>query len=226
MDLLLSTVALLALAPLIAVVALLVKGSSAGPVFFRQQRVGRDGTLFWLYKFRTMRPAAGGPAITSAGDTRITRVGRVLRQWKLDELPQLLNILRGEMSLVGPRPEVPQYVRLYSPEQRGVLDVRPGITGPSQIRFRDEETLLAAQPDPELYYHTALLPAKLAIDLEYARHHHLLGDLQLIAGTVRAVCRPSTPPSQVRGLRGSRRLRGRRALAPRHGTRRSRGRPV
>jgi lipopolysaccharide/colanic/teichoic acid biosynthesis glycosyltransferase len=186
-DLLAAAVGLVALAPLMATIAVAIKWSSPGPVFFRQRRVGRDGVLFWLYKFRTMRPDPGGPAITAADDARITPIGRWLRHWKLDELPQLLNVLRGDMSLVGPRPELPRYVRLYSREQRRVLSVQPGITGPSQICFRNEERLLAAQPDPEAYYVATLLPAKLALDLDYASHACLLGDLRLGLGTVLAL---------------------------------------
>jgi lipopolysaccharide/colanic/teichoic acid biosynthesis glycosyltransferase len=186
-DLVIACASLVALAPLMLSLAVAIRRSSRGPVFFRQQRVGRGGALFWLYKFRTMRPDGEGLSITAADDARITPIGRWLRRAKLDELPQLLNVLRGEMSLVGPRPEVPRYVRLYNPEQRQVLAVRPGITGPSQIRFRDEEKLLAAQPDPEAYYVSTLLPAKLAVDLEHVRRPSLRKDLQLLVCTLLAV---------------------------------------
>jgi lipopolysaccharide/colanic/teichoic acid biosynthesis glycosyltransferase len=193
-DLTLATVSLIALAPFMAVLAAAIRSSSPGSVFFRQQRIGRGGVPFWLYKFRTMRPARGGPSITAAGDPRITPIGRWLRHWKLDELPQLLNVLRGDMSLVGPRPEVPEYVRLYGSEQRQVLSVRPGITGPSQIRFRAEERLLAAQQDPNAYYVGKLLPAKLAVDLEYVQHPGFLRDLRLLVQTLLALGRPTTAP--------------------------------
>jgi lipopolysaccharide/colanic/teichoic acid biosynthesis glycosyltransferase len=184
LDLSVAAGALVLLAPFLALVAVAVRASSPGPVLFRQRRIGRGGEPFWLYKFRTMRQDAGGPAITSAGDRRITPAGAWLRHWKLDELPQLYNVLRGDMSLVGPRPEVPHYVRLYDEEQRQVLAARPGITGPSQIEFRHEERLLAAHPDPEAFYTTTLLPAKLAMDLQYVRSAGLLRDLRLLARTL------------------------------------------
>lgn len=195
-DLVAAGVGLVALLPVFAAIALAIKLSSPGPVLFRQQRVGRNGRLFWLYKFRTMRPDPGGSLLTAAGDPRITPVGRWLRHRKLDELPQLWNVLRGDMSLVGPRPEVPTYVRLYSPEQHGVLSVRPGITGPTQVRFRREERLLAAHHDPEAYYVTTLMPAKLAIDLEYVRNRSLLGDVGLLLETLLALWRPTGEKSR------------------------------
>ncbi len=140
-----SLVAVAILAPLLALLALVVFLSSGPPVLFAQKRVGRDGRPFRLLKFRTMRTDAGpGPAITASGDARVTRIGRVLRATKLDELPQLINVLRGDMSLVGPRPEVPRYVARYDDRQRGVLRVRPGLTDPASVHFRDEEQLLGA----------------------------------------------------------------------------------
>jgi lipopolysaccharide/colanic/teichoic acid biosynthesis glycosyltransferase len=206
-DLVLATMGLFCFAPLMAALALAIKLSSSGPILFRQQRVGRGGRLFWLYKFRTMRPAsmgpdaATGPAITAAGDARVTWIGRWLRHWKLDELPQLLNVMCGDMSLVGPRPEVPRYVRLYTTVQREVLAVRPGITGSSQIHFRHEEQLLAGHPEPEQYYITALLPAKLDLDLDYLRHAGLREDLRLLACTVLAIWqRGSRRPRTARRL--------------------------
>jgi lipopolysaccharide/colanic/teichoic acid biosynthesis glycosyltransferase len=191
-DLAAATGGLLVLSPILLALAVAIRWSSPGPILFRQQRVGRGGVPFWLYKFRTMRPDLGGSFLTAAGDVRITPIGRWLRHWKLDELPQLLNVLRGDMSMVGPRPEVPRYVRLYDAEQQRVLSVRPGITGPSQIRFRDEERLLAAQHNPEAYYVETLLPTKLAVDLQYVRQPSLLRDLQLLAQTVLAIGRPTT----------------------------------
>lgn len=190
LDLAIAALLLLILAPLMLLLAAAVRYSSPGPALFRQQRVGRGGRLFWLYKFRTMRADPSGPAITAAGDRRITPIGRWLRRSKLDELPQLLNVLRGEMSLVGPRPEVPRYVERYTPDQRAVLAVRPGITGPSQISFRDEERLLASAEKPEAYYVDVLMPQKLAIDLQYVRHPSLTRDLQLLLRTTLAVWGP------------------------------------
>src|SRR5258708_29777053 len=144
-DVIVSLAALVFLSPLFAVIAVAVKLTSPGPVFYRGPRIGRLGAEFSILKFRTMRSGAAGPSITRASDPRVTPVGRFLRRWKLDELPQFVNVLRGEMSLVGPRPEAPEYVLLYSAEERSVLRVRPGITSPASLRYRDEESLLAGQ---------------------------------------------------------------------------------
>lgn len=177
-------------APLFVLIALLIKLDSPGGVFFAHERVGRYGRKFKVLKFRTMvknAPQLGG-AITAGGDPRITRIGKVLRQTKLDELPQLWNVLKGEMSLVGPRPEVEKYVQLWDPALREiVLSVRPGITGLTQIRYRHEEHLLAAQPDPEKYYREVLLPRKLQSDAEYVRNRSLRLDLWILGRTVAAL---------------------------------------
>lgn len=186
-DMLLSGVGLLCLAPLLAAVAVAVRLDSPGPALFRQQRVGRGGKLFWIYKFRSMRiqQTEASPQVTASGDTRITRVGRRLRKAKIDELPQLWNVLKGDMSLVGPRPEVPQYVALYTPEQRRVLDLRPGITDPASLAFHDEEERLANAADPLQYYRDVLLPEKLRLAIDYANNANLWLDLRLLIGTVR-----------------------------------------
>lgn len=184
LDMCIASLLLLLLLPLLLLIALLVWFSSPGPALFRQQRVGKGGRLFWLYKFRTMYVNGGGPSITARGDARIAPLGRWLRRWKLDELPQLLNVVRGEMSLVGPRPEVPEYVQLYTEEQRQVLSVRPGITGITQLEFRHEEELLAGQEDMEAYYRHMILPAKLRLDLRYVQERTLLGDLCLLWHTL------------------------------------------
>jgi lipopolysaccharide/colanic/teichoic acid biosynthesis glycosyltransferase len=187
-----SAVALLALvllSPLILVLALLVRLSSPGPVVFRQQRVGQGGELFWIYKFRTMRVNNAGPQVTGRADPRITPVGAWLRKWKLDELPQLWNVARGDMALVGPRPEVPRYVAHYTPEQREVLTVPPGITGATQLRYRNEEELLRDAKDPEALYLAEIMPAKVAIDLEYVRSRSAWTDVCLIAETAWRVVR-------------------------------------
>lgn len=183
-DLLGSGLFLLAISPLLIVLAVCVKRSSTGPVFFRQQRVGRDGRLFWLYKFRTMYVASDGPSVTAGGDSRITKIGRRLRRLKLDELPQFYNVFRGDMSLVGPRPEVLKYVEHYTEEQREVLTVRPGITGVSQLEFRDEEALLAGREDVEAFYLAVVMPAKLRLDLQYVRERTIPGDLRLLFRTL------------------------------------------
>jgi lipopolysaccharide/colanic/teichoic acid biosynthesis glycosyltransferase len=189
-DCLIAATGLILLLPLMAVIALLIKLDSPGSVFFAHERVGRNGRKFKVLKFRTMvqdAPKLGG-AITARHDPRITRIGRLLRTTKLDELPQLWNVLKGEMSLVGPRPEVERYVQLWEPALREqVLSVRPGITGLTQIRYRHEERLLAQQPDPEKYYREVLLPLKLASDAEYVRRRSLLFDLALLLRTVIAL---------------------------------------
>jgi len=183
---------LVLLAPLFAVVAVWIRLDSPGPVFFRQERVGRDGVPFRIHKFRTMRLAAesAGPALTVGADPRITRAGAFLRRTKLDELPQLIDVLRGAMSVVGPRPEVPRYVAGYPPEIRAkVLSVRPGITDPASLQFRDESTLLARAADPEREYREVVLPAKLRLAANYVDSATLAGDLRLIGSTLRALWR-------------------------------------
>jgi lipopolysaccharide/colanic/teichoic acid biosynthesis glycosyltransferase len=182
-------VALALFSPLILVLSLLVRLSSPGPVFFRQQRVGKDGKPFWIYKLRTMRVNDAGPQVTGAADPRITPIGAWLRRFKLDELPQLINVATGEMALVGPRPEVPRYVAHYTPEQREVLSVPPGITGATQIKYRNEEELLRDAADPEAVYLREIMPAKLSIDLEYIRKRGAWTDLRLIAQTVARLLR-------------------------------------
>jgi lipopolysaccharide/colanic/teichoic acid biosynthesis glycosyltransferase len=181
---------LLVLSPFLLVVAVFVRLSSPGPVFHRATRVGRDGRTFTLYKFRTMvvDGASLGPPITAAGDPRITRVGRLLRRSKLDEFPQLWNVVRGDMRLVGPRPEDPRFVALYRLDQRQVLSVAPGITGLSQLTFLDEEELLGSS-DPEDTYVREILPRKLAIDMSYAERHSIGLDVQILAQTGLAVLR-------------------------------------
>lgn len=171
-------------------VAAWIKRDSPGPVFFRQERVGRGGRLFRIHKFRTMRVDAPslGPQITIGADPRITRSGRWLRASKVDELPQLLDVLRGEMSLVGPRPEVPRYVALYPAELREmVLSVRPGITDPASVSFRHESELLAAAADPERAYVEAVMPQKLKLSVEYIERASVLGDLRVILQTLRVL---------------------------------------
>lgn len=185
LDLLLGGLLLAASLPVQGVVAILVRLSSPGPILHRATRVGMGGSAFTLYKFRSMRlgAAQAGPGITAADDPRTNSIGRFLRRTRLDELPQLFNVIRGEMSLVGPRPEDPRFVALYDEEQRAILLVRPGITGPTQLRFRHEERMLTG-PDPEASYVRDVLPQKLAIDLEYVRHHTLPGDLRILLRTV------------------------------------------
>jgi len=195
-DVVVSSCALVVLSPLLIAIALAVRLSSPGPALYRGARVGRNGREFSILKFRSMRVAPAPMSdITVHADPRVTPTGRLLRASKVDELPQLWNVIRGEMSLVGPRPEAPRYVVTYTAEQRDVLSVRPGVTGLTQIYFRHEERLLNGS-HPERYYRTALLPAKLEIDRYYASHHSLWLDLKIIALTVVALFRPLTPPAK------------------------------
>lgn len=183
-DLLLSAALLLLTAPLLLLIAAWVKLDSPGPALFLQQRVGRGGVPFTIHKFRTMRANAGGPGLTIGEDARITRAGRWLRRLKLDELPQLWDVLRGAMSLVGPRPDLPHYVAQYPAELRDiVLSVRPGITDPASLQFRHEAELLAAAADPEREYRERILPAKLRLSADYVRQASLWTDLKLVART-------------------------------------------
>jgi lipopolysaccharide/colanic/teichoic acid biosynthesis glycosyltransferase len=188
-DVVASAVGLVALFPLFVAVAMAVKLQDGGPVFFRQERVGAGGETFRLWKFRSMGPGAdrSGPLLTSSGDSRVTPLGRWLRKFKLDELPQLLNVLAGDMSLVGPRPEVARYVSRYDERQRAVLSLVPGITDPASVAYRNEEEILAKAADPEEHYVTVLMPRKIEMNLEYARTATLWSDIGVIARTIRAI---------------------------------------
>jgi lipopolysaccharide/colanic/teichoic acid biosynthesis glycosyltransferase len=185
-----TLVGLILLSPLFAVTALLVILDSPGPAFFTQERVGRHGVIFRVFKFRTMRvDAEMNGQITVGNDARITRIGHVLRRFKLDELPQLLNVLRGEMSLVGPRPEVPRYVACYSKEQReAILSVRPGITDWASIKFKEENALLANASDPERSYVEEILPIKVEYYVRYVTERNFVVDLKIIFLTLFAIC--------------------------------------
>ena len=191
-----SAAGLLLLAPMLLLIALAIKLDSPGPIFFRQQRVGRFGVPFHIFKFRTMTvgEATGGVPLTVAGDQRITRVGALLRRSKLDEMPQLLDVLRGTMSLVGPRPEVPRYVALYPPAWRErLLSVRPGITDFASVRYRDENELLARAADPEREYIDVILPTKLRYALHYVDNPSIANDLRVLGLTLRTVFVPTLP---------------------------------
>lgn len=193
-DIITCGLGLLILAPLMALIALLVKADTPGPAFHRGRRVGKDGRLFHILKFRSMvvGAAAAGPGITAGRDPRVTRVGRLLRKSKLDELPQLINVLRGDMSLVGPRPEDPRYVALYTPEQQRVLSVRPGITSLASVEFRNEEAILA-RGDLDSLYTRVVMPRKLAIDLHYIDRMSVLRDLGILLRTFAALFRTREP---------------------------------
>lgn len=189
LDFTLSALMLLAFAPLLLLISIIVKTTSPGPVFYLQDRVGQGGRLFKIIKFRTMVIDADrkGPGITCAGDARVTKEGRLLRRLKLDELPQLWNVLKGDMSLVGPRPELPAYVANYDGLQRHVLTVRPGITDTASLAYRWEEEVLAQSPTPELYYREVILPNKLDMNLLYIRQLSLLCDARILIQTAASV---------------------------------------
>jgi lipopolysaccharide/colanic/teichoic acid biosynthesis glycosyltransferase len=190
-DLMAAATGLFWLSPLFVVVAALIKFDSDGPVFFRQERVGKGFHPFRIYKFRTMVSDASrsGMLITSGDDPRITRLGRFLRNTKLDEIPQLLNVLKGEMSIVGPRPEVQAYVDAFRRDFEEILTVRPGITDVASVRFRDEAALLSGFKNPEQAYLTSILPAKIRLSKEYVRHSSLRSDIEVILDTLVAVLR-------------------------------------
>jgi lipopolysaccharide/colanic/teichoic acid biosynthesis glycosyltransferase len=190
-DVLVSLTGILILMPILMGVAICIKLDSAGPMLFKQTRIGQLGHEFKIYKFRTMVVDAErvGQQITIGYDRRITKVGWWLRKFKLDELPQLFNVLQGDMSLVGPRPEVPRYVDIYTPEQRQVLQVRPGITDPASIAFRNESDLLGQASDPETFYIQEIMPKKLELNLSYLKSQSLISDIQIIFSTLFKVVR-------------------------------------
>ena len=184
-DVVCSAAGLVFLVPVFAGLALAILCDDGGPVFFTQVRVGRNGRPFRIWKFRTMRAGSRGSAITASGDARVTRAGAVLRRFKLDELPQLFNVLKGDMSLVGPRPEVPEHVQLEAPVWQAVLQVRPGITDLASLLYRDEEKILGASQDPNTFYRESVLPQKLLLNLAYLRSRSFRQDLRLILMTIR-----------------------------------------
>lgn len=188
-DFVLASVLLLCLAPLMVIVAIAVKLSSSGPIIFKHQRCGKGGQCFNVLKFRTMSRGGTGPSVTRSGDARVTRLGRILRKWKIDEFPQLFNVLRGEMSLVGPRPDVAEFFERATEDARTVLSLRPGVTGWASICFRNEEELLAEVPAEELqdYYVDVVLPHKADLDLRYAAGATLVSDIGVLVRTVSAV---------------------------------------
>ncbi len=191
LDMTVAAAGLLVLSPLLAVVALLVRLTSRGPVFFRQERMGRDFRPFRIYKFRSMVEDAPrkGNSVTFGADPRITRLGRFLRATKIDELPQLINVLLGDMSLVGPRPEVRKYVEMFRDDYEEILRVRPGITDPASIKYRNESELLGRVEDPENEYIARVLPEKIRLAKEYAQNSSLWLDLMIILKTIHVVAR-------------------------------------
>lgn len=184
-DKVMASVGLVVLWPVLLVVALLIKIKMPwGPVIFKQKRVGRNGRLFTMYKFRSMTVGHGGSSVSVAGESRITPLGAKLRKYKLDELPELWNVLIGDMSFVGPRPDVPGYADQLKGDAREVLRLRPGITGPASLKYRNEEELLAEQFDPQKYNDEVIFPDKVRINRYYLHHYSFIKDIQMILCTV------------------------------------------
>ncbi len=180
-----SFAGLLVLWPLLLVIALVIRiNMPDGPVLFKQERVGQYGKLFTLVKFRTMTMGHGGSSVSVAGERRITSLGAFLRRYKLDELPELWNVLKGDMSFVGPRPDVPGYADRLRGAERGILSLKPGITGPATLKYRDEEELLAAQADPQRYNDEVIYPDKVRINMEYLHDHSFVSDIKIIFQTI------------------------------------------
>ncbi|WP_244834594.1 sugar transferase [Clostridium sp. BJN0001] len=185
-DIFFSAVGILVLSPILIIISILIKIGSDGPVFFKQIRVGKNEKNFKILKFRTMIVDAEkvGKQITVGDDNRITGVGKFLRKYKIDELPQLFNVLIGDMSLVGPRPEVPRYVKMYNKEQKKVFKVRPGITDLASLRYKDENDLLGESDNPEEFYIKKVMPDKLALNLEYIKKSNIIFDIYIIIKTI------------------------------------------
>lgn len=184
-DRLMALIGLLVLWPVLLVVAILIRlKMPGGPVIFKQKRVGRNGRLFTMYKFRSMTVGHGGSSVSVAGESRITPLGAKLRHYKLDELPELWNVLIGDMSFVGPRPDVPGYADQLKGKDREVLKLRPGITGPASLKYRDEEDLLATQSDPQKYNDEVIFPDKVRINLYYLHHYSFIKDIEMIFCTI------------------------------------------
>lgn len=185
-DVIASFIGIIILSPILILVSIAIKMDSKGDVFFKQVRVGKNGVKFNILKFRTMVVDAEslGKQITVGKDTRITKVGSALRKVKIDELPQLINVFKGDMSLVGPRPEVPKYVEMYNREQRRVLNVRPGITDIASLRYKDENDILGKVENPEEYYINTIMPDKLNLNLEYIEKNNIIFDMFLIIKTI------------------------------------------
>jgi lipopolysaccharide/colanic/teichoic acid biosynthesis glycosyltransferase len=190
-DFIVSSIALLILLPVFAVIGILIKLDSKGPAFYLQNRIGKGGQPFKLYKFRSMVTDADKGRLITVGnrDPRITKTGYLLRKYKIDELPQLINVWKGEMSFVGPRPEVSRYVDLYNEEQRKVLSVKPGITDYASIKFRNENELLEGQSDPEAYYIDCIMPQKLALNNRYIAQQNIFLDIKIIFKTLFSIFR-------------------------------------
>lgn len=192
LDIVLSSIGLFILAPVFLIIAIAIKVNSKGPVFYLQNRVGKQERIFKLFKFRSMRVNADRKGLLTIGnDSRITSVGKFIRQYKIDELPQLFNVIKGDMSLVGPRPEVEKYTRLYNPEQKKLLLVRPGITDPASLFYKDESSILAKSNNPEQTYINQVLPHKLTLSISYALHPTPKKYFKFIFLTIFHIIRPN-----------------------------------
>jgi lipopolysaccharide/colanic/teichoic acid biosynthesis glycosyltransferase len=183
-DRIFAFIGILLALPLFIFIPVIIISGSKGPVLFRQKRIGKNGRLFTMYKFRSMYVNDGVNTVTSQTDSRITRVGSFLRKWKLDELPELLNVLKGDMSFVGPRPDVPGYADRLEGEDRKILQLRPGITGPATLKYLDEEEILSKVPDPQRYNDEVIFPDKVRINLKYLEEYSFSGDLSIIFYTI------------------------------------------
>lgn len=183
-DIFFSAIGIMVLIPIFVLIGIMIKIDSPGPIFFKQTRIGTNGQPFEIYKFRKMCKDAKGIELTLLHDQRLTRIGSILREHKLDELPQLLNVLKGDMSIVGPRPEVPAFVKSYSPEQLMVLRVRPGITDYASVHFIDEGRLFEQVVDPEQYYVTTIMPQKISLNMQYIRDMSFITDMKIIFRTI------------------------------------------
>ena len=183
-DFFFAGICLIVFSPLFLACYIAIKRDHDGPVIFKQERIGRFGRPFTIYKFRSMTVGHGGSSVSVAGESRITPLGAKLRRYKLDELPELWNVLIGDMSFVGPRPDVPGYADLLEGEERLILKLRPGITGPASLKYRNEEEILAQVDDPQKYNDEVIYPDKVKINLDYYHHHSLMGDIKLIIETV------------------------------------------
>lgn len=184
-DRIMSFIGLIILWPILLIVAILIRiNMPNGPVIFKQKRIGRNGVLFTMYKFRSMSVGHGGSSVSVAGESRITPLGAKLRHYKLDELPELWNVLIGDMSFVGPRPDVPGYADQLKGEDRLVLRLRPGITGPASLKYRNEEDLLAKQANPQQYNDEVIFPDKVKINLYYLNHYSFIDDIKIILSTI------------------------------------------
>ena len=184
-DRLMALIGLLILWPVLIIVWILIRlKMPGGPAIFKQKRIGRNGKIFTMYKFRSMTVGHHGSSVSVAGENRITPLGAKLRKYKLDELPELWNVLIGDMSFVGPRPDVPGYADMLTGNDRNLLKLRPGITGPASLKYANEEDILALVDDPQSYNDTIIFPDKVRINLEYYNNHTLIGDIQLIFATI------------------------------------------